>query len=114
MFTDHFVSGQFNETNHVLLLQTDSGITGGHMINSYGRESIVFGYMHNTNQPISFGLVMATGYEPEDFYLEDHLDSTPIVAFPVISFNKPVIEGVTLTANVVGVIVFNAGVKLQL
>ena len=108
LFTDHFVSGTFNETNSVMMAQLDSGLTIGTMTNSYDRPSIMFGYVQ-PDKPIALGLVFATGYEPENFYLEDHLDSLPVVPFPIISVNLNITDSVAITSNLIGGIVFNSG-----
>lgn len=109
LFTDHFVPGSFNETNSVMMAQLDSGLTFGSMTNSYNEPSILIGYVQ-PNKPIALGLVFATGYEPENFYLEDHLDSLPVVPLPVVSLNINITDSVAITSNVIAGIVFNSGV----
>ena len=112
LYTDHFVKGSLNETNSVIMVQLNSGLTIGTMTNSYDKTSVMLGYVQ-PNKPIALGIVFATGYEPKDFYLEDYLDSTPIVPFPLLSANINITDHVAITANLIGGIVFNAGLTFS-
>lgn len=113
LHTDHAVPGEFNETNNVIMAQFDNGFTFGKMTNSYNRESVMFGYMHNTNKQLSFGVILATGYRPANFHLNDHLESTPVVPLPVLSFRIPLSDSFSLSTNIIGGIVINSGVVVS-
>ncbi len=113
MYTDHMVPGQFNEVNRVVMAQFDGGLTVGSMVNSYGRDSIMFGYVQDNNKTISFGVIFATGYQPVDFYMQDYIKSSPLVPFPVVSISLNLIENVSVTANYISGVVFNSGVRFE-
>ena len=110
LFTDHFVTGSFNETNSVIIAQVDSGLTIGTMTNSYNKPSVLFGYVQ-PKKTIALGLVFATGYEPENFYLEEYVRSLPIAPLPLLSANLNITDNASITANFIGGIAFNAGLK---
>lgn len=112
LFTDHFVSGQFNESNSVLIAQLNSGLTIGTMTNSYNNPAILFGYVQ-PSKPVALGFVFATGYEPENFYLEDYVDSLPVIPLPLLSINLNITDHVALTSNIIAGVVFNSGVTLS-
>lgn len=113
LFTDHFVSGQFNESNSVAMAQLDSGLTFGAMTNSYNQQSLIFGYVQ-PDKPIAFGVLFATGYTPENLYLDKYLSSTPIIPLPLVSFDIPINEYISLTSNIIGGVVFNSGITVSL
>jgi len=112
-YTDHLVTGKFNEVNQVVIAQFDGGLTIGSMVNSYGRDSVMVGYVQDNDKPVKFGLVLATGYEPINLYLQDYLDSTPLVPMPLVSIDLNVFNGASITANWISGVVINAGVKFS-
>jgi len=112
LFTDHFVKGSFNETNSVILAQLDSGLTIGTMTNSYNNPSMLFGYVQ-PDKTIALGLLFATGYKPENFYLQDCIETLPVFPFPLLSVNLHFTDNVAFTANIIGGIVFNSGLTFS-
>ena len=112
LYTDHTVPGVFNEQNEVVIAQFDNGFTVGSMINSQWAESKLFGYVQ-PNKTIAFGVVLATGYAPRDFYLDKYLDSTPIFPLPIASINIDITSSVSFTTNVIAGIAINTGIKFN-
>lgn len=112
LHTTHTVSGTFNERNNVLIAQLDNGFTVGSMANSYHKPSMLFGYVQ-PDKPIAFGIVFATGYEPENFFLDKYLDSTPLMPMPLISLNISLTDTVSLSTNIVSGVVINTGLKFS-
>ena len=111
MSTGHLVDGQFNEKNDVTIIQSNNGFSFGMMTNSYNRESLMFGYVQ-PNKPVALGVLFATGYKPENLYLQDYLDSTPLVPLPLISANLKLTSTVSLTANYIAGVVLNSGISV--
>ena len=112
MVTDHLVSGEFNELNKATLIQSDTGLTVGTMTNSYNRESFMLGYVQ-PNKPVALGVLLATGYKPENLYLQDYLNATPVVPLPLVSANLKITNTISLTANYIGGVVLNTGITVQ-
>ena len=112
MSTGHLVDGQFNEKNDVTIIQSDSGFSFGMMTNSYNRESLMFGYVQ-PNKPVALGVLFATGYKPENLYLQDYLDSTPLVPLPIVSVSLKVNNSVSVAANYIGGVVINTGLVVS-
>ena len=113
LYTDHAVAGEFNEINQVVIGQLDGGLSFGSMVNSYSRESFMIGYIQDNHKPVKFGVMLATGYRPENFYMQDYLDSTPLVPMPLISVDVARFEHVSITANWISGVVVNAGIKFS-
>lgn len=114
IYTDHAVNGSFNESNKVMLVQSDTGFTAGSMVNSYGRDSVLFGYTQTKDRIFSFGLLFATGYKPENLYLSKYVDSLPLAPLPTMSINIKMSETISLTSNIIGGVVLNTGLKITL
>ena len=113
MYTDHAVVGDFNEVNRVVVARFDNGLTVGKMINSYNRPSNMFGYTTSPEKLVSFGLVLATGYEPENIYMDGKIDSLPVLPLPVVTLNMPISDSTSITANLIGGVVINTGLNFR-
>lgn len=112
LYTDHTVPGVFNERNNVVIAQFDNGFTVGSMINSQWAESKLFGYVQ-PDKTIAFGVLLATGYVPRDFFLDGYLDSTPVFPLPVASINIDLNGLISLSTNVIAGIAINTGLKFS-
>ena len=113
VMTDHFVDGNFNELNKVVMFKSNSGILVGSMTNSYDRSSFMFGYDYEMSKIFSYGIVMSTGYEPKDFYLDNHLDSLPVMPLPYFSIKTPIVDDFSLSLNFIAGVVFNVGFQIH-
>lgn len=113
LYTDHAVRGQFNELNKVVIAQFDSGFTVGSMVNSYGKDSTMFGYVQNNDKPLRFGVLLATGYKPENMHIDHIIKHTPLIPLPLASASLPITDGMSLTVNYIAGIVLNAGIEFS-
>lgn len=114
LHTLHFIdNGQvYYEANNVFLYELDSGVSVGRMVNSFQRESFLFGYRHRVNRYVSTGVLLATGYSQHDIVGNGDHTAIPLLPMPFIGLEAPVTNQVSLSVQWVGAIV-NTGVIIS-